>query len=107
MASVADGRPGLMPDQASWDYAEGLEKVPKGKRVRSVPMMPQVIEILAELKGREDFTEDADLVFCSTVGEHLDYHRHLKRYKASLKRAGLREIRFHDLRHAFGTAAIS
>lgn len=81
--------------------------MPKGKRVRSVPMMPQVIDALAGLKERAHFTGDGDLVFCSEVGDHLHYHRHLKRYKASLKRAGLREVRFHDLRHAFGTAAIS
>ncbi|HUU97481.1 MAG TPA: tyrosine-type recombinase/integrase, partial [Phycisphaerae bacterium] len=98
---------GLVHVRRSWDYAKSVEKVPKGKRVRSVPMMPLVIDILAELKGRDNFTEDDDLVFRSTVGEHLHYHRHLKRYKASLKRAGLREIRFHDLRHAFGTAAIT
>jgi integrase len=27
----------------------------------------------------------------------------LKRFKANLRRAGVREIRFHDLRHTFGT----
>jgi integrase len=70
-------------------------------------MMPNVIDTLATLKEREHFTGDEDLVFCSTVGEHLDYYEHLARYKASLERAGLREVRFHDLRHVFGTAAIT
>lgn len=88
------------------NYTGGEEKIPKGKRVRSVPMMSAVIDALATLKGREHFTGEGDLVFCSEVGEHLDYFAHLKRYKAALERAGLREIRFHDLRHAFGTAAI-
>lgn len=70
-------------------------------------MMPDVVDALAQLKERDHFTEDGDLVFCSTVGEHLDYFDHLKRYKESLERAGLRQIRFHDLRHVFGTAAIT
>jgi len=46
-------------------------------------------------------------VFCSEVGEHLNYFAHRRRYKDALSRAGLREIRFHDLRHAFGSAAIT
>lgn len=62
---------------------------------------------LAGLKEREHFTGDGDLVFGSEVGEHLDYYEHLRRYKATLEAAALREIRFHDLRHAFGSAAIT
>jgi integrase len=30
-----------------------------------------------------------------------------RRYKAALKRAGLRDLRFHDLRHCFGSLAIN
>ena len=88
------------------NFTGGREKVPKGKRVRSVPMMPAVIDTLANLKGRDHFTEDRDLVFCSEVGEHLNHFALRDRYYEALDRAGLRRIRFHDLRHAFGTAAI-
>jgi integrase len=89
------------------NYTGGEEKIPKGKRVRSVPMMADVVDSLARLKERENFTADTDLVFCSEVGAHLDYYSHLARYKDALARAGLRKLRFHDLRHAFGTAAIT
>ena len=100
---------GLVHVRRSYDYSASprVEKIPKGKRVRSVPMMPAVIDALARLKEREHFTEGGDLVFCSDVGEHLDYFSHLKRYKVALGRAELPEIRFHDLRHAFGSAAIT
>ena len=36
------------------NFTGGQEKVPKGKRVRSVPMMPAVIDTLAKLKEREE-----------------------------------------------------
>ena len=35
----------------------------------------------------------------------LDSFEH--RYDAALKRAGLRQLRFHDLRHVFGTRMIT
>lgn len=106
--SAVDFVGGLLHVRRSYDYTDRrIEKVPKGKRVRSVPMTPDVIDALTKLKEREHFTADGDLVFCSEVARHLDYQRHLKRYKATLKRAGLRELRFHDLRHTFGSAAIT
>jgi integrase len=98
---------GLLHVKGSFDYKRHVEKVPKGKKVRSVPMVPEVVNALARLKEREHFTGDGDLVFCSEAGEHLDYYSHLRRFKDTLKRAGLRELRFHDLRHAFGSAAIT
>jgi integrase len=89
------------------NFTGGREKVPKGKRVRSVPMMAEVVDTLARLKNREHFTEDDDLVFGSTVGEHLAHFDLRKRYYEALEHAGLRRIRFHDLRHCFGSAAIT
>ncbi len=88
------------------NYTGGVEKVPKGKKVRSVPMVPEAIDTLARLKEREHFTGDRDLVFCSETGEHLDDSALRRRFKAALDRAGLRPVRFHDLRHAFASAAI-
>jgi integrase len=88
------------------NYTGGREKEPKGKRVRSVPMMPAVVDVLASLKERERFTADDDLVF-SREGEHLNHYDLRKRYYTAVKRAGLRRLRFHDLRHCFGSAAIT
>lgn len=68
--------------------------------MRSVLMMPEVIDTLTALKDREHFTRDDDLVFCSEVGDHLDYFKLRKRFYAALDLVELRRIRFHDLRHA-------
>jgi integrase len=45
-----------------------------------------------------------DLVFGHPhTGHPLDRSQVSKRFKRTLKRAGVREVRFHDLRHTFGT----
>jgi integrase len=88
------------------NFTGGIEKVPKGKRVRAVPMMRAVVDALARLKERARFTADDDLVF-NREGEHLDHYALRRRFYDALDAAGLRRLRFHDLRHAFGSAAIT
>jgi integrase len=79
---------------------------PKSGRVRSVPMVGDVARRLASLTGREDFTEPNDLVFPGALGRHQDASSIRVRYRAALQRAELRQLRFHDLRHTFGTLAV-
>lgn len=85
---------------------EGGEDLPKSYRVRSVPMMPQVALALTGLRRREFFVEDDELVFVSDAGTVLPYDPLTVRYRNAQKRAGLRALRFHDLRHSFGTMAV-
>ncbi len=79
---------------------------PKSGKVRSVPMVPDVAEQLAALAGREDFVEPEELVFPGAVGRFQDASSIRLRYRAALERAELRPLRFHDLRHTFGTLAV-
>jgi integrase len=79
---------------------------PKSGKVRSVPMVPEVAQALARLGERAWFTGDQDLVFAGDLGNYLDASALRERYKAALDRAGLRRLRFHDLRHTFGTLAV-
>jgi integrase len=88
------------------NYTKGEEKVPKGKRVRSVPMTPHVVDTLARLKERGYLTDDDDLVFSNTAGDHLCAMGLRRRYYKAVKAAGLRRLVFHDLRHTFGTHAV-
>ncbi len=90
------------------NFTDRREKeYPKGRKVRSVPMTPDVVDALGRLKEREHFTGDEDLVFCNTVGDHLDAWALRRRFYKALEKAELRRIRFHDLRHHFGTNAIT
>ena len=88
-------------------YAGGQVTSPKSGKVRSVPMAPDVATALAGLGQRERWTGDDDLVFVGTVGGHVDGSALRRRYVDSLQRAGLRPLRFHDLRHTFGTRMIA
>jgi len=88
-------------------FAGGRLTTPKSGKVRSVPLAPAVAEALARLSQRELFTAEDDLVFPGVVGRFLDASALSKRYRAALKRADLRPLRFHDLRHTFGTRMIA
>jgi integrase len=87
-------------------YTERALSTPKSGRARSVPLAPPVAEALARLSTRAEHTHDDDLVFPGIAGGFLDGSALYRRYKAALKRAGLRNLRFHDLRHTFGTQVI-
>jgi integrase len=88
-------------------YSMGVLTTPKSGKVRSVPLAPDVAEALARLGGRELFTGEDDVVFAGAAGGYLDGSALRRRYTAALRQAGLRRLRFHDLRHTFGTRMIA
>ncbi len=87
-------------------YVLGEEGVPKSGRVRSVPMIDQVVRALDQLSRREEFIDDEDLVFCNAAGTYIEDSALRRRFYAARESAGLRPLRFHDLRHTFGTLAV-
>jgi integrase len=87
-------------------FTIGGESSPKSGKPRSIPMVREVATALARLGQRERFTGDGDLVFAGAAGGHVDSKDVRAEYKAALGRAGLRNLRFHDLRHTFGTRAV-
>jgi integrase len=88
-------------------YAAGALTTPKSGRVRSVPLSTQVAASLARLAERRWSTGDDDLVFVGEFGTYVDGSALRRRYVAALQSAGLRQLRFHDLRHTFGTRMIA
>ncbi len=88
-------------------YAGGALTAPKSGKVRSVPLAPDVAQELARLAARDLFTSEDDLVFVGEAGGFLDGSALRRRYQVALKHAGLRPLRFHDLRHTFGTRMIA
>jgi integrase len=88
-------------------YAAGALTSPKSGKVRSVPLAPDVAKALAKLAERQLFTSTDDLVFVGETGSYLDGSALRRRYKRALEDAALRPLRFHDLRHTFGTRMIA
>jgi integrase len=83
------------------DFQAGIVYVPNAKTGRGypVPMSKQVRTVLLELHAK---TKGAELVFTSgrTGGA---YHDLKKGFTAACSDAGLAHLRWHDLRHTFGT----
>lgn len=87
-------------------YAGERLTTPKSGKVRSVPLAPDVAQALAGLGQRKRYTSDDDLVFVGGRGMYLDGSALRRRYDKALERGNLRRLRFHDLRHTFGTRMI-
>jgi integrase len=96
-----------------WAFARYDLDRPKSNMVRSVPMADQVAAALDELSRRERWTGPEDFVFATELGRAPEDGRIRRRFYGAVKRAGLghlrtkdNPLRFHDLRHTFGTLAV-
>jgi integrase len=89
---------------ASW--SAGVVTVPKSRRPRTVPLATPAAAELARLADRRWFAGPDDLVFGSTLGDHLDSSALRRRLRRAQDAAGLRPLRFHDLRHSFGSLVV-
>jgi len=86
-------------------YVRGHWGTPKSRRgSRSVPLAHRLAEELRDHFEQSRYRGDDDLVFGHPdTGHVMDHSDLVRRYKAALKAGGVREVRFHDLRHTFGT----
>ncbi len=83
--------------------SDGVESSTKSGRIRRVPLPDQAAGALDRLSKREDYTTEDELVFCNVFGRHLDGSALRRRFKRARDKAGLRPLRFHDLRHTYGS----
>jgi integrase len=97
------------------NHSQGEFTTPKSNKSRRVDLSRQLRNVLAELRdkrlleaflaGRTSIADD--LIFPSKSGNPLDGANLIHYYFAPcIEKAGLRHIRFHDLRHTFGSHLI-
>jgi integrase len=55
------------------------------------------------MSRREDFTGADERVFCNALGRTLDGSALRRRYRRAQAAARLRPLRWHDLRHTYGS----
>ena len=86
-------------------FTRGRFGSPKSQRSnRAVPMAHCVAEQLARQHQSSAYPGDDDLVFGHPhTGAPYDASLMRKRFYRALSRAQVRRVRFHDLRHTFGT----
>lgn len=71
---------------------------------RSVPLADRLVSELDAWSRRSLFVDENDLVFAHPLlGTPLDGAKVTKQFKKACATAGVRVVRFHDLRHTFAT----
>ena len=88
-------------------YSAGHLTTPKSGKVRAVPLAPDVASALAAARPSRKLGRRRRPGVRRGDGLYLDGSALRRRYKAALDAAGLRPLRFHDLRHTFGTRMIA
>jgi integrase len=79
----------------------------KSRRARQVPLPAQAAGALERLRARQDFTSPDDYVFANRLGRRLDGSALRRRYERARDAAQLEPLRFHDLRHTYGSLLVA
>lgn len=83
--------------------SDGQIKRPKSGKARTVPLADRPLAVLRELSERQWWTAPGDLVFPRSDGRMRHPDAVSQAFCRARDAAGAPPLRFHDLRHTFGT----
>ncbi|MDE1888920.1 MAG: site-specific integrase [Planctomycetota bacterium] len=89
-----------------WDKVNLIRKVviiqkSKNGKPRTIPLTPTALDILEEKAKIKSLK--TNLVFLNGFGENITTGSFEKAFYNALKKTGIKDFRFHDLRHTFAT----
>ena len=92
-------------------YVDKVLEPKSAKSIRIIPLTEKAVEALLIQKQRQDeikekykvVYDDQGFVFTEVDGSLLRQKGFMEEYHAFLKKYGISDIRFHDLRHTFAT----
>lgn len=99
-------------DSNSTRIVVGEPKTEKSKR--TIPLLGELVSQLQKYKSEQEIEkqnsygayQDQGFVLCNELGQPLDPKTYQDFFKRMLKKAGIRDINFHGLRHTFATRAL-
>jgi len=93
---------------------QAFEEVKTESSRRNISIDNDTVEVLRKHKKKQaamrlkaEFWQDHDLVFCTRNGLPIRHRNLVRNFKEYIKRAGVPEIRFHDLRHTHATLCLT
>ncbi|WP_349879381.1 site-specific integrase [Micromonospora sp. HUAS YX12] len=98
------------PDTGNLDFVE--TKTARSRR--TLPLPPTVLEALRRHQERQaaerfdaDSWADPALVFATAVGTPIHPRNDYRSFREIIRRAGLRQVRLHDLRHTAASVLLA
>lgn len=92
----------------SYHYAHGFNEPKTAASRRAVPMVRPLQELLKEHYASIEAAEPEDLVFPNSNRRPQDRRNLVSRdFEEAIRRAGIKKIRFHDLRHTYAALCIA
>jgi integrase len=98
---------GIVYVRRSYHPEHGFVEPKSARGSRAIFMSPELVRILRSHKASTNGSADR-LVFPNTAGKPMLHQNMVRReFHPALERAGLKRVRFHDLRHTYAAMMIS